>query len=167
MTAPRKHWLLIVVICYLILPLGRMLWLNNSVQIPSTIVPMSAIVLGTALTYFPPFAGLATMVLVVASNEGSKRMWRVALLPAIALSLVMLAKLILTLIMLPLILHSVLRPLSPWSDSFSGFTSVTMLFVMFVAGGIALIALMRGFVISKMTESYTQNDPNPPLAQAT
>ncbi len=166
MTASRKHWLLIVVAFYLILPIGRMLWLNNSVEIPSTILPISAVVLGTTLTYFPPFAGLATMILAIASNEGNKRIWRVALLPATALSLVLLAKLTLTFITLPLILHSILRPLSPWNDSFSVFTFTTMLLVMFLSGGIALIALMRGFVASKTTEPYVQSGTNPPLAQS-
>ena len=167
MTAPRKHWLLIVVMFYLILPIGRMLWLNNSVQIPSTIVPISAVVLGTMLTYFPPFAGLATMVLAVAGNEGTKRMWRIALLPATALSLVVLAKLTMTFITLPLILHSILYTLSPWNDSLSVFTFTAMLLVMFIAGGIALIALMRGFVALKTAEPYVQSGTNPPLAQST
>ena len=157
MPASRKHWLFIVAMFYLILPIGRMLWLNNSVQIPSTIVPVSAVVLGTMLTYFPPFAGLATMVLAVASNEGNKRMWRTALLPATALSLVMLTKLIITLVTLPLLLHSILHTLSPWNDSLSIFTFTTMLLVMFVAGGIVLIALLRGFVATKTTELYAQS----------
>jgi hypothetical protein len=164
-TASRKHWLLIVVLFCLILPVGRMLWLNNSVQIPSTIVPISAIVLGTMLTYFPPFAGLTTMILAVATSEGSKRVWRVALLPATLLSLVMLAKIILTFITLPLILHSMLRTLSPY-ESLSVFIFTMMLLVMFVAGGIALLALMRGFVALRTTESYTQNGASPPLAQS-
>ncbi len=164
-TASRKHWLLIVVLFCLILPLGRMLWLNNSVQIPSTIVPISAIVLGTMLTYFPPFAGLTTMVLAVATSEGSKRIWRVALLPATLLSMVMLAKIILTFITLPLILHSMLRTLSPY-ESLSVFIFTMMLLVMFVAGGIALLALMRGFVALRTTEPYTQNGASPPLAQS-
>jgi hypothetical protein len=150
---------------YLILPIGRMLLLNSSVQIPSTISPISTIILGTALTYFPPFAGLATMVLAIASNEGSKRMWRIALLPATVLSLVMLTKLIMTLIMLPLIWQSVLLSLSPW-DSLSVFTLTTMLLVMFIAGGIMLIALMRGFVALKTTEPYTQTDANSALTQS-
>jgi hypothetical protein len=165
MTAPQKQWLLLAVMFYLILPIGRMLWLNNSVQIPSTIVPISAVVLGAMLTYFPPFAGLATMVLALANNEGSKRMWRVALLPASVLSLVMLAKLIMTLITLPLIWRSVLYQLSPWNDSLSVFILTTMLLVMFIAGGIALIALMRGFVALKTTEPHAQTDTTAPLTQ--
>jgi hypothetical protein len=164
-TAPRKQWLLLATMFYLILPIGRMLLLNSSVQIPSTISPISTIILGTALTYFPPFAGLATMVLAIASNEGSKRMWRIALLPATVLSLVMLTKLIMTLIMLPLIWQSVLLSLSPW-DSLSVFTLTTMLLVMFIAGGIMLIALMRGFVALKTTEPYTQTDANSALTQS-
>jgi hypothetical protein len=143
-----------------------MLWLNNSVQIPSTIVPTSAIVLGAMLTYFPPFAGLTTMVLAVASSEGKNRMWRVALLPATLLSLVMLAKLILTFITLPFIVHSMLRTLSPWNENISVFILTTMLLVMFIAGGIALIALMRGFVALRMTDPYVQDDTSPPFAQS-
>ena len=157
MTAQRKQWLLLMAMFYLILPIGRMLWLNNSVQIPSTILPISAEVLGTALTYFPPFAGLATMVLAVANNEGNKRMWRVALLPATALALVMLAKLIMTLITLSLLW----RLASPWNDSLSVLTLTTMLFVMFIAAAIALIALMRGLVVLKAAEPYTQTDISP------
>jgi hypothetical protein len=166
MTASRKHWLLLMVMFYLILPIGRMLWLNNSVQIPSTIVPISAVVLGAALTYFPPFAGLATMALAVANNEGNKRMWRVALLPACVLSIVMLAKLIVILMTLPLIWRSALYQLSPWDDSLSMFILTTMLTVMFVAGGIALIALMRGFVTLKTTEPYAQTNTTSPLTQS-
>ncbi|MBV9229772.1 MAG: hypothetical protein JOZ18_10700 [Chloroflexi bacterium] len=166
MAASRKHWLLLAFMFYLILPVGRMLWLNNSVQIPSNIVPMSAVVLGTMLTYFPPFAGLATMILAIANNEGSKRMWRVALLPASILSLVMLAKLIMTLSILPLILRSVLDPLSSWNDSLVVFTLTPMLLVMFAAGGIVLVALMRGFVAVKTTEPYTQTDTTSPLTQS-
>ena len=68
MEAPRKHWLFLATLFYLILPIGRMLWLNNSVEIPSTILPLSSVVLGATLTYFPPFAGLATMVLALADT---------------------------------------------------------------------------------------------------
>lgn len=157
MTTQRKQWLILTAMFYLVLPIGRMLWLNNSVQIPSTILPISAVVLGTALTYFPPFAGLATMVLAVANNEGNRRMWRVALLPATVLSLVMLAKLTMTLVTLSLIW----RLASPWNDSLSVLTLITMSLVMFTAAAIALIALMRGFVVSKAAEPYAQTDINP------
>jgi hypothetical protein len=151
MTAQRKQWLLLAMILCLILPIGRMLWLNNSVQIPSTVLPISAVVFGAALTYFPPFAGLATMVLAVANNEGSKRIWRVALLPATVLSLVLLAKLVMTLITLSLLWRSV----SPWNDSLSMLVLTTMLLIMFIAGGIVLIALMRGFVVLRTTYAQT------------
>jgi hypothetical protein len=151
-TTSRKQWLLLAMIFYLVLPIGRMLWLSDSVQIPSTILPLSSLVLGAVLTYFPPFAGLATMVLALASSEGSKSMWRVAFLPALALSLVMLARIIMTVLTLPLILRPSLHPFSPWNDGLSVLTLTTMLLVMFVAGGMALLALIRGFVALKTAE---------------
>jgi hypothetical protein len=161
MTAPRKQWLLLAAMFYLLLPIGRMLWLNSSVQIPSSILPSSAVVLGAALTYFPPFTGLAAMVLAIANSAGSKRVWRVAFFPATVLSLAMLAKLIMTTITLPLIWRSML--LSPWNDSLSALILTTMLFVMFIAGGTALIALMRGFVALKTAEPYAQTNINSSL----
>jgi hypothetical protein len=151
MSATRKHWLLLF---YLALPIGRMLWLNNSVQIPSTALPISSVVLGTILTYFPPFAGLATMVLAVANDDGNKRFWRIALLPATVLSLVMLAKILITLTMLPLIWRSMSYSLSSWDASLSMVTLSTMLFIMFASGCLVLIALVRGFVASKMVEPH-------------
>jgi hypothetical protein len=163
MASSRKQWLLLALMVYLILPIGRMLWLSESVQIPSTILPPSSLVLGALLTYFPPFAGLATLVLILASNEGRKSMWRVALFPAIALSLVMFARILLTVVTLPLILRSTLHSFVPWNDGFSIFTLSFMLFVMFLAGGIVLLALLRGFVALKASESYAQSaiDPLP------
>jgi hypothetical protein len=165
MTAQRKQWPLLTVMFYLILPIGRMLWLNNSVQIPSTIMPISSVVFGATLTYFPPFAGLATMLLAIANTEESKRVERVLLLPASILSLVMLAKLTMTLSALPLIWRSALHSLLPWSDSFSVLTLVIMLLVMFIAGGIALTALMHGFVTMKTAVPYAQADTISPLTQ--
>ena len=142
---------------YLILPIGRMLWLSDSVQIPSTILPFSALVLGAGLTYFPPFAGLATMVLALGSSAGSRSMWRVALVPAIALSLVMFTRIAMTVVTLPLILRSALHPFSPWNGGLSVLLLTTMLLVMFIAGGIALLALMRGFVALKTAEPSSQS----------
>jgi hypothetical protein len=160
-TSSGKPWIVLAVLFYLVLPLGRMLWLSTSVQIPSTIVPPSSLALGAVLTYFPPFAGLATMVLVLASTKGSKSMSRVALLPASTLSLVMLAKLIMTLMILPWLWHSGLYLFSFWNDSLSEFTLFTMLLVMFIAGGTVLIALMRGFVILRTTDTSSQSNMKP------
>ncbi len=160
-TSSGKHWIVLVALFYLGLPLGRMLWLSTSVQIPSTIVPPSSLALGAVLTYFPPFAGLATMVLVLASAKGSTSMLRVALLPASMLSLVMLAKLSMTFMILPWLWHSGLYLFSFWNDSLSEFTFFTMLLIMFISGGTALIALMRGFVILRTTNTSSQSDINP------
>jgi hypothetical protein len=146
---------------YLILPLGRMLWLSTSVQIPSPIVPLSSFALGAILTYFPPFAGLATMVIVLASTGENKNMLRVALFPASVLSLVMLTKLIMTLIILPLIYRSAVSPISLWNDSFSTFTLFAMLLIMFLSGGMVLLALLRGFVILKTTDAISHTDMKP------
>jgi hypothetical protein len=151
---------------YLILPTGRMLLLNSSVQIPFTISPISAVILGPALTYFPPFAGLATMVLALATNEGNRRMWRIALFPASVLSLVMLAKLMITFAMLPLIWQSALRLFLVWNDNLSIIILTTTLLTMFVSAVIALVALMRGFVALKTTEPYIQTNTNPTLTQS-
>jgi hypothetical protein len=95
------------------------------------------------------------MVLAVANDEGSKRFWRIALLPATVLSLAMLAKILITLTMLPLIWRSMSYSLSPWSDSLSVVTLTTMLLIMFIAGALVLIALIQGFAVSKMPEPYT------------
>lgn len=159
MTASRKQWLLLVAMFYLVLPVSRMLWLYDSVQIPSSILPVSSIVLGAVLTYFPPFAALGAMMLAVAGNEGSsKRMWRMALLPATALSLVMLAKLVMTIITLSLLWSSMQRLVSPSDVSLSTFTLTATLPVMFVAGGITLITLMRGFIALTTAEPFAQPD---------
>jgi hypothetical protein len=158
MTSSRKTWLLLAMLFYLILPVGRMLWLSKSVQIPSTVVPALSLVLGAALTYFPPFAGLATMVLVLASIEERKGLPRFVLFPASALSLVMLAKLVVTLIILPFIYRSFLYSFSSWNDGLSKLILVAMLLVMFLAGGVVLFALIRGFVVSKTASRSSQND---------
>ncbi len=166
LASSRKQWFLLAMMFYLILPIGRMLWLSESVQIPSTILPLSSLVLGAVLTYFPPFAGLATLILALASNEGSKSMWRVALFPAIALSLVMFARIFMTVVTLPLILRSALHPFSPWNGGLSVLPLTTMLLVMFVAGGMALLALMRGFVALKTAEPSSQPTIDPLLTQS-
>lgn len=154
----RKQWLFLVMAFYLILPVSRMLWLSSSVQIPSNILPVSSVALGTVLTYFPPFAALGTMLLAVASTERSKRMWRIALIPATMLSLVMLVKLTMTVITLSLVWSSMVRLISPWNDGFSMLAVTSMVPVMFIAGGIALITLMRGFIAVKTDEPYAQPD---------
>jgi len=163
----RKSWLLLAVMFYLILPTGRMLLLNSSVQIPFTISPISAVILGTTLTYFPPFAGLATMALALAANEGNRRMWRIALFPATVLSLVMLTKLMITFAMLPLIWQSALRSFLFWNDNLSILILTTTLLTMFVSAVIALVALMRGFIALKTTEPYIHHtNTNPTLTQS-
>ena len=88
-------------------------------------------------------------------------MLRVALLPASVLSLVLLAKLSVTFMSLPWICRSSPYLFSFWNDGLSEFTLFTMLLVMFLAGGIALIALMRGFVILKATNVSSQSDIKP------
>ena len=93
-------------------------------------------------------------------------MWRVALLPATILSLVMLTKLCIIFITLPMMSRSVLYPLSPWNDNLSIVILTMMLLVMFMAGGTALISLMRGFVTLKMTESSIQNEAVSALTQS-
>jgi hypothetical protein len=153
MKANRRHWLLLALMFYLILPLGRMLWLNSSVEIPSTLVPISSIVLGDLLTYFPPFVGLATLLLALANHNGSARMWKIAIVPATFLSIVMLTKLFIILTMLPLLSRSLIHPFSPWLDNFSAFTLTSMLLMMFLSAGIAFIALLRGVVALKTIES--------------
>jgi hypothetical protein len=158
MTVTRKQWLFLAAMFYLVLPVSRMLWLYDSVQIPSSILPTSSLVLGTMLTYFPSFAALGAMILAVANNEGSKRMWRVALIPATILSLVMLIKLVMTTITLSLVWSSMQRLILPWNAGLSMLTLTTMIPVMFIAGGITLITLMRGFIALKTTEPYAQND---------
>jgi hypothetical protein len=158
MVAPRKQWLVLAVMLYLVLPLSRLLWLYDSVQIPSSILPISSVVLGAVLTYFPPFAALGALLLVLADHEGSRRMWRVALIPATVLSLVMLVKLIMTVITLSLLWSSMLRLISPWDNSLAIFTFTATIPVMFIAGAITLITLMRGFVVLKTAEPYAQTD---------
>src|SRR6185437_3696227 len=125
-----------------------------------------AVILGPTLTYFPPFAGLATMVLALATNEGNKRIWRIALFPATVLSLVMLAKLMITLAMLPLIWQAALRSFLFWNDNLSILILTTTLLTMFVSAGLVLIALMRGLVVLKTIEPYVQTNTNPPLTQS-
>ncbi len=160
-SASGKMWILIALLLYLILPVGRMLWLSESVQIPSTIVPLSSLALGTALTYFPPFAGLATLVLVLASTKGNGSVLRIALVPATALSLVILVKLVVTFVSFSWLWRSGLYLFSFWNDSLSELTFFTMLLVMFISGGTALIAFMRGFIILKTTNTTSQNDMTP------
>jgi hypothetical protein len=165
MAAPRKQWLVLAVMFYLILPLSRLLWLYESVQIPSSILPISSVVLGAVLTYFPPFAALGALLVVLANHEGSRRMWRVALVPATVLSLVMLVKLIMTVVTLSLIWSSMLRLISPWNNSLAVFTFTATLPVMFIAGAITLITLMRGFIALKTDEPYAQTDATALLQQ--
>src|SRR6266705_1742444 len=98
------------------------------------------------------------MILAVSNNEGSKRMWRVALVPATILSLVMLVKLIMTLVTLSLVWSTMQRLILPWNAGLSMLALTTMLPVMFIAGGITLITLMRGFIALKTTAPYTQPD---------
>ncbi len=158
MAAPRKQWLFLAAMFYLVLPLSRLLWLYDSVQIPSSILPTSSVVLGAMLTYFPPFAALGALLLVFADHEGSRRMWRVALIPATVLSLVMIVKLIMTVVTLSLVWSSTLHLISPWNDGLSVLTFTTTLPVMFIAGAITLITLMRGFIALKTDEPYAQTD---------
>ena len=70
----------------------------------------------------------------------------------------MLAKLIMTIVTLSLIWSSMQRLISPWNASLSILTLTTMLPVMFIAGGITLITLMRGFIALKTSEPYAQTD---------
>ena len=85
-------------------------------------------------------------------------MWRVALIPATVLSLVMLVKLIMTVVTLSLIWSSTLHLISPWNDGLSVLTFTTTLPVMFIAGAITLVTLMRGFIAVKTDEPYAQTD---------
>jgi hypothetical protein len=153
MSANRRHWLLLILTFSLLLPIGRMLWLSNSVEIPSTVVPISSVVLGDLFTYFPPFVGLATLLLALANHHGTTRMWKIALVPATLLSIVMLTKVFIILTMLPLLVRSMTHPFSPWADSFSAFTLISMLLILFLSGGLTLIALLRGFVALKTVEA--------------
>jgi hypothetical protein len=78
----------------------------------------------------------------------------------------MLARIIMTVLTLPLILRPSLHPFSPWSDGLSVLTLTTMLLVMFIAGGIALLALIRGFVALKTVERSSQFAIDPLLTQS-
>ena len=154
----HKLWLLLATFFYLILPISQMLWFNNELW---TVAIVAGIV-GSLLAYFPVFSALGAIVLALGNDEWNRRMWCVALIPATLLSLVMLLKLTTTMLMgLPV--FSLIAAGNMFS---AGLTSITTLFVMVMAAGIALLALMRGFIVLKNGESVAQEEINPPLTQS-
>jgi len=149
----HKLWPLLAAFFYLILPISQMLLFNNGLW---AIAIVSGIV-GSLLAYFPVFSGLGAIMLALASNQKGRRMWRVALISAILLTLVMLIKIAMilpTITMIARDLHVV------------DLTSITALLVMTITAGIALIALMRGFIVLKNEEPDGQVETTPPLTQS-